>query len=141
MLHGGFRSDWNLSARDTLTVQGDLLQTSEGQTINVTFSKALPREGTFNDKVTVGSGNLLGRWNRTLANGSDISLQTYFDRYQRVITEFTKLSTPSISILRTTLRLAPGTISYGAPATATHVTTILPDTGRRMSRSPGTITW
>jgi iron complex outermembrane recepter protein len=82
--HSGFRSDWNLNDRDTLTVQGDLLQTSEGQTIAVTFSNALPRQATFNDKVTVGAGNLLGRWTRTFADGSDISFQTYYDRYNRV---------------------------------------------------------
>jgi iron complex outermembrane receptor protein len=39
---------------------------------------------TFNDPVTVGSGNILGRWNRTLASGSDLQLQVYYDRFDRV---------------------------------------------------------
>src|SRR5882724_1876374 len=67
--HMGFRSDWNLTSRDSMTVEGDLLQTSEGQTIHVVFSNALPSQGTFNDKVTVTAGNLLGRWERSLDNG------------------------------------------------------------------------
>jgi iron complex outermembrane receptor protein len=83
MMHGGFRSDWDLSKRDNVTVQGDLLRTGEGQTINVTFSNALPLQGTFNEKVTVDAENILGRWNHIFANGSDTSLQVYLDRYKR----------------------------------------------------------
>jgi iron complex outermembrane recepter protein len=83
MAHGGFRSDWSLSPADSMTVQGDFIQTGEGQTINVVFSDQLPLQKTFNDAIDVGSGNLLTRWRHTLANGSDTSLQVYFDRYSR----------------------------------------------------------
>jgi iron complex outermembrane receptor protein len=83
MLHGGFRSDWTLSSDDSLTVQGDFLETGEGQTIAVVFANQLPLQRTFNDAVDVGSGNLLTRWNHILTGGSDISLQVYFDRYNR----------------------------------------------------------
>jgi iron complex outermembrane recepter protein len=77
--HGGFRSDWDLSPRDTLTVHGDVLRTTEGQTITTLFSKALPLVRTFNDPLNLTAGNVLGRWNHTLANGSDLSLQVYDD--------------------------------------------------------------
>jgi len=83
MLHGGFRSDWDLSSRDTMTVQGDLFQTTEGETITTLFSSALPDERTLNERIEVGGGNILGRWNRTLANGSDFTVQAYYDRYNR----------------------------------------------------------
>jgi iron complex outermembrane receptor protein len=83
MLHGGFRSDWTLSPNDSLTVQGDFLETGEGQTINVVFTNQLPLQETFNDAISVGSGNALARWNHKLAGGSDTSLQVYFDRYNR----------------------------------------------------------
>jgi iron complex outermembrane recepter protein len=83
MAHGGFRSDWDLSSRDTMTVQGDLLGTSEGETVNVVLSNALPQQPTFNTRTRAGAGNLLGRWNRTLANNSDFSLQIYYDGYRR----------------------------------------------------------
>jgi iron complex outermembrane receptor protein len=84
MSHGGFRSDWKLSPADSLTVQGDLQQNREGQTINVVFANQLPLQTTFNDAVTVDAGNILARWNHTLANGSDTSLQVYYDRYNRL---------------------------------------------------------
>jgi len=82
--HGGFRSDWDLSPRDTLTVQGDLFETNERQTTSQVFSNALPLLRTFTNRITVGGGNILGRWNRTLANGSDMSLQVYYDGYHRL---------------------------------------------------------
>ena len=84
LLHGGFRSDWELSSRDALTVQGDLMGTSEAQTLKTLFTNALPLQVTITDPVTTGAGNVLGRWNRTLSNGSDISLQTYYDHYHRI---------------------------------------------------------
>jgi len=80
--HAGFRSDWNLSQRDTLTVQGDFLHTDESQTLTTLFSNALPLAGTINNPVTATAGNILGRWNHTLANGSQMSLQVY-DDYSR----------------------------------------------------------
>jgi iron complex outermembrane receptor protein len=82
--HAGFRSDWNLSPRDTLTVQGDFLKTEETQTITTLFSNELPVTKTFNDPVTVTATNILGRWNRTLANGSQMSLQVYADYSRRL---------------------------------------------------------
>jgi iron complex outermembrane recepter protein len=86
--HAGFRSDWNLSSRDTLTVQGDFLKTDESQTITTLFSNALPLEKTFNDPLSVTAGNLLTRWNHTLANGSQMSLQVYDDYSRHLDTGF-----------------------------------------------------
>jgi iron complex outermembrane receptor protein len=83
MFHSGFRSDWTLSPHDTVTVQGDFMQTGEGQTISVVFANALPLMRTFNDVVATGAGNFLARWNHTLSNGSTMSLQVYYDRYNR----------------------------------------------------------
>jgi iron complex outermembrane receptor protein len=81
MSHGGFRSDWKLSPSDSLTVQGDFIQTSEGQTITAVFAGQLPLEKTFNDVIDTDSGNVLARWGHKPANGSETSLQVYFDRY------------------------------------------------------------
>jgi len=78
-LHAGFRSDWKLSRQDNLTVQGDAFQTEEGQTVTVLEEQALPASKTFNSPVTASTGNILVRWNRILAGGSDISLQIYDD--------------------------------------------------------------
>jgi iron complex outermembrane receptor protein len=82
--HGGFRSDWDLSSRDTMTIQGDLARLNGGQTYSTVFSDALPLEKTIHDRVEMSSGNLLGRWNRAFPGGSGISLQVYDDYYHRV---------------------------------------------------------
>jgi iron complex outermembrane recepter protein len=84
--HAGFRSDWTLSAQDTLTVQGDFLKTDESQTISTLFSNALPLMETFNDPIQATAGNILARWNHTLQNGSQMSLQVY-DDYTRHLEE------------------------------------------------------
>jgi iron complex outermembrane receptor protein len=85
MFHGGFRSDWSPSPGDSLTVQGDFIQTAEGGTINAVFARQLPLEATVNVAAASDSGNLLARWGHKLANGSDTTLQVYFDRYNRLL--------------------------------------------------------
>ena len=82
--HAGFRSDWELSPKDTMTVQGDLFHSSERQTIDTLFTNDLPREAIIDDRITVGAGNLLGRWDHALSNDSGTSLQVYYDGYDRV---------------------------------------------------------
>jgi len=81
--HGGFRSDWVLSDKDTLTVQGDLMQTGEGQTLTSVIANQLPLTRTFNDRVTVGGGNIQAQYNHTYSNGSELTWLTYFDRFHR----------------------------------------------------------
>ena len=78
-VHGGFRSDWDLSPRDTVTVQGDLQEGREGQNMTSVIPSALPLELTFTDRFDTSDGNILARWNHTLANGSETSLQIYDD--------------------------------------------------------------
>jgi iron complex outermembrane receptor protein len=80
---GGFRTDWDISRRDALTVQGDLTGIHAGETDDVTFFNALPLQATVNSKTTVGAGNILARWTRTFSPTSDISLQGYYDTYNR----------------------------------------------------------
>ncbi len=82
--HGGFRSDWDLTQQDSLMAQGDISQNSEGQTLTTVLSSRLPTIATFNDRISVDSGDFLGRWNHTLANGSQFSLQAYYDHFNRL---------------------------------------------------------
>ncbi len=79
----GFRSDWTLSPRDTMTIQGDALETGEGQTISVVFVNALPLSRVFNDSVSVDEIDILGRWKHTFKDASYTSLQIYYDQYHR----------------------------------------------------------
>ena len=76
--HEGFRTDWQLSPADLLTVQGDLLKTQEGQSLtDVVMHDALPLVQSFDDRITDTSGNVLGRWKHILPDGSDFTLQIY----------------------------------------------------------------
>jgi iron complex outermembrane receptor protein len=68
----GFRSDWTLGP-NSFTAQGDVY----GGT-----SPHLVGTSVVDDQVS--GGNVLGRWRRDLANGSDIYLQAYFDRTIRI---------------------------------------------------------
>jgi iron complex outermembrane receptor protein len=83
MLHGGFRSDWHLSQRDTLTVQGDLYNGCVGRTITGVISFAPNAPEASSVWTQLDGGNLLGRWRRTLTSTSDVSLQIYYDHYRK----------------------------------------------------------
>jgi hypothetical protein len=69
-LQGGFRSDWTLSSRDTLTVEGDLFGSRGGQSITTVLSKNMFQTRTFDDPLQVDSLNILARWNHTYNSGS-----------------------------------------------------------------------
>ncbi len=81
--HEGFRSDWNLSSRDTLMVEGDLLTSAAGGTMTTTFPESPPRQADVNRRLTNISGDVLGRWDHRLRNGSETSLQVYYNALRR----------------------------------------------------------
>jgi len=77
-VRGGFRSDWTLSHADSLTFQGDMYNSREGETLTVPTLSS-PYSSTFGNVGHYTGGNLLGRWTRSSGNSS-FSLQGYFDR-------------------------------------------------------------
>ena len=81
-VHGGFRADWDLSSRDSLMVQGDLFANQASQTRRSGFM-ATPFDRIFNQSLDAAGGDVLARWNHTLAGGSQTSLQAYYDTYRR----------------------------------------------------------
>lgn len=80
--HGGFRTDWDISKRDSIMVQGDLFDNDANQTLRSGFI-ATPFDRTFSQDADATGGDLMARWNHTSAGGSQMSLQTYFDTYRR----------------------------------------------------------
>ena len=66
----GFRTDWG-TAGNGFTLQGDAYQGKVDQAVG--------------DDSTISGGNLLGRWNRDLAQWGGLQVQTYFDNTQRDI--------------------------------------------------------
>jgi iron complex outermembrane recepter protein len=82
---GGFRTDWELSPQDQLTVQGDAQGLKENQPYTAVISAALPQVATFTDRTRRITGNVLGRWDRVYPSGSQTSLQVYYDHLDTVL--------------------------------------------------------
>ena len=80
--HVGFRSDWKSDPADVLTVQGDLY---DGRIGEVSPSVAIiGRPGpTGTLKAGVSGGNILGRWDHSYDDNSDVQLRFYYDRTHR----------------------------------------------------------
>lgn len=78
----GFRTDWKNGTRNTFTVQGDIYRGESGESILIP-SLSPPAETPEKGLDYVSGGNLLARWQRTTADGSDIQIQGYFDRTNR----------------------------------------------------------
>ncbi|TMP97148.1 MAG: hypothetical protein E6L09_13800 [Verrucomicrobia bacterium] len=82
MGQAGFRSDWDLNDRDKFTLQGDLYDGDAGQNVGIT-SYSPPFMTNVQQNAELAGGDLLGRWKRVLGAGSDVQLQTYYDRTDR----------------------------------------------------------
>lgn len=85
MKRGGFRADWNVTKRDSLSLQGDAYDGFEKQTNFLPLD--VPR--IANVHTYLKGFNLLARWKRTLTKG-DMILQTYYDFTERDNTVFLK---------------------------------------------------
>ena len=78
LTHGGFRSDWDLTNRDALTVEGDIIAGRERQVLTSFVSLYPPLIGTYDDSIRPGTGDILGRWTHTFSGRSDTALQVYY---------------------------------------------------------------
>ena len=81
---GGFRADWDLSPRDLLTVQGEIHFAHGEETLTGLIPRTPTVVGTFASSLADDGESILGRWTHTLLNGSDMSLQAYFDKNSEV---------------------------------------------------------
>ena len=74
-VRGGFRGDWEVTGRDTLTFQGDYYGGESGER---------PVEDPFSSRTTdMQGGNALLRWTRSLGEDSEVVTQLYYDRTDR----------------------------------------------------------
>jgi len=87
---GGFRTDWDMTSRDSLTMQGDLYKGETGDMLtNATY--APPFSQTLTQNADVFGANVLGRWKRDINTTLGLSLQWYYDRTNRTDLNFTEL--------------------------------------------------
>ena len=96
LLHGGFRVDTTLSARDSLMTEGDVYHGKEGSIfVHSTFSP--PDDINVQGRALLLGGNVLSRWTHIFSSRFDTTLQFYFDNYDR--------DTPEIDDFRDTFDL------------------------------------
>jgi iron complex outermembrane receptor protein len=85
-IRGGFRSDWQASVQDLVTVQGDVYTVGSGGNLTIpTFVPPYTMDQPMDN--TSRGGNLLGRWTRTFDETSHLSVQSYFDYFHTEIGE------------------------------------------------------
>ena len=95
----GFRADWSVGTRDTLTLQGDMYRGLDGERVAVS-SYSPPSVTVIDAPHTVSGGNLLGRWQRRFSENSDLQVQAYYDRTSRLSPQLDELrSTFDIDLL------------------------------------------
>ena len=83
MLRGGFRSDWDINLDNSLMTEGAVYEGRAGQRVLLPTLVAPAFSRTVDEDVDMRGGNLLLRWKHQIANESDLSLQFFYDRFQR----------------------------------------------------------
>lgn len=79
---GGFRLDWDASAQDSTTFQGDFYQGGQDRRSFVPMFQA-PGIQTLDDTVQISGENLLGRWKHRFDSDLSTETQVYWDHYRR----------------------------------------------------------
>ncbi len=79
---GGRRVEWKLTARDELTLDGDIYQSNLNEN-PTTVSPADPFAPIVNRKADFSGGHIMGRWERAFSKTSDMALQVYYDHFSR----------------------------------------------------------
>jgi iron complex outermembrane recepter protein len=83
MARGGFRGDWNLSAADKLTIEGEAYDARSSGLADLLVGSALPFQKLLPFDSRVEGGNVLGRWTHALRNGSETELQISYEHSLR----------------------------------------------------------
>jgi iron complex outermembrane recepter protein len=83
LLRGGFRTDSQFSAKDTLMLQGDVYTGEEASLGSFLESVTSPKTQYVDAIVPLSGGFLLTAWNHAFSTRSDTTLQISFDRYKR----------------------------------------------------------
>jgi iron complex outermembrane receptor protein len=87
LFQGGFRTDWDPSPSDRVTVQADVYRGRAGRrTTFATFSA--PYVATVEEDAALSGGYFRARWNRSFASGRALTVQAYYDRTNRQEPQF-----------------------------------------------------
>jgi iron complex outermembrane recepter protein len=83
LVHGGFRADSVLSAKDSVITEGETYKGDAGEMATTPISLTPPETETVALHDVYSGWNLLSKWSHTVSPGSQTSLQMYFDRTNR----------------------------------------------------------
>jgi iron complex outermembrane recepter protein len=83
MYRTGLRVDSKLSAKDSITVEGDAYKGSEGEIVPAVTSFQPPQPQILDLRQELGGWDILSRWDRAISPNSQTTLQVYFDRTSR----------------------------------------------------------
>ena len=78
----GFRADLDMSAGNSLTVQGDTYRGASDHT-GSSVSLSPPANTPFGYTIDLNGSNLLARWKSALSVTDELAFQFYYDTYQR----------------------------------------------------------
>ena len=79
MYRAGFRADWDPNNENAFTFQGDIYSGDKDRIYSVPTA-TFPFRGRAVSTDYVAGGNLLARWAHTFSPGSQLTVQTYYDR-------------------------------------------------------------
>jgi iron complex outermembrane recepter protein len=83
IFHAGFRADGQVSAKDSLTLEGEGIRGNAGEMSNSIVSLQPPLNAILGLRDRFTGWSVLGRWKREFSGGSETDLQIYFDRSSR----------------------------------------------------------
>jgi iron complex outermembrane receptor protein len=81
--HGGFRADADVSAKDSLTLEGEVVRGNAGEKATTIVSLLPPVNATLDLRDRFSGWDLLARWKHVASPRSETSLQVYFDHSNR----------------------------------------------------------
>jgi iron complex outermembrane recepter protein len=81
--HGGFRLDEEVSAKDSLTMEGEAIRGNAGEMVTTIVSLLPPVNANLALRDRFSGWSVLGQWKHVLSPGSETTLQAYFDRSNR----------------------------------------------------------
>lgn len=109
---GGFRFDWEPTKDDSVTLQGDIYDGTEGQVFTVPLPSPPPQLppgipislippellaalqvpviGQVDRDTDISGGNVLGRWSHAFSEHSSAEIRAYYDRTNRDTSVFTE---------------------------------------------------
>ena len=82
MKRAGFRTDWSLSDKDDLTVQGDVFDETSGLGLKIPILTPPFQEVRDHPEDTAG-GNLLVNWRHRYSEESVLAIKSYFDHAEK----------------------------------------------------------